>query len=132
METGIFERPKEKGAREERIRSARDRFANKVLARLYARNAYTPGLVFSRGHFLSDTSRMVSGSLAFKEERGSPISIDESQHHTSNVEHHFHSSNISAGPDGCVAMVFPRRSLISFLDAYPGVLLSLLGTQVVV
>ena len=37
-----------------------------------------------------------------------------------------------AGPEGCVAIVFPRSSLVPFLDASPGVLLSLLGTQVVV
>ena len=109
--------------REERMRNARDRFANKVLSRLYARDAYTAGIVFSRGHFLSDTSRMVSESLAFIQGKSS-CEFREN--------FHYHTSNIAAGEDGCVVMVFPRESLVSFLDAHPGVLLSLLGTQAVV
>lgn len=130
VETDAFDHQKDLLPREERMRNARDRFANKVLGRLYARKAYTSGLVFSRGHFLSDTSRMVSGSLAFIEKGDTPDNMDDSVH--SHGEHHCHSSNITAGPDGCAVMVFPRASLISFLDAYPGVLLSLLGTQIVV
>ena len=43
-----------------------------------------------------------------------------------------HSSTLTAGKDGCVVLVFPKASLIPFLDEYPGLLLSLLGTQVVV
>lgn len=42
---------------------APDRFANKVLARLYASKKFTAGLTFGRGCFLGDTSRMVSGEL---------------------------------------------------------------------
>lgn len=49
--------------REIRAQRARDRFANKVLARLYASRKFTLGLTFTRGCFLSDTSRMVSGEL---------------------------------------------------------------------
>eukprot|EP00549_Striatella_unipunctata_P000159 CAMPEP_0118677008 /NCGR_PEP_ID=MMETSP0800-20121206/2376_1 /TAXON_ID=210618 ORGANISM="Striatella unipunctata, Strain CCMP2910" /NCGR_SAMPLE_ID=MMETSP0800 /ASSEMBLY_ACC=CAM_ASM_000638 /LENGTH=687 /DNA_ID=CAMNT_0006572609 /DNA_START=186 /DNA_END=2249 /DNA_ORIENTATION=- len=115
-------------AREEIQRNARDRFANKVLGRLYARKAYTAGLIFSRGHFLSDTSRMVSGSLAHLR----ADSLEEGGQLKREPEHHCHSSNMAAGPDGCVVMVFPRNSMIAFLDANPGVLLTLLGTQVVV
>jgi hypothetical protein len=37
-----------------------------------------------------------------------------------------------AGLGGCVVLIFPRATLVSFLDMNPGVLLGLLGTQVVV
>jgi len=43
-----------------------------------------------------------------------------------------HSSSIVAGGDGCVVYAFQRASLLAFLDANPGVLLSLIGRQVVV
>ena len=116
--------------REERARSARDRFINKVLARLNARHAYTSGTIFSRGHFLSDTSRMVSGSLAYIQGKAGD-EMDESSCELRG-EHHYHSSTIVAGGEGCVVMLFQRESLIAFFDAHPGVLLSLLGTQAVV
>ena len=116
--------------REERSRSARDRFINKVLARLNARHAYTSGIIFSRGHFLSDTSRMVSGSLAYIQGKAGD-EMDESSCELRG-EHHYHSSTIVASEEGCVVMLFQRESLIAFFDAHPGVLLSLLGTQAVV
>jgi hypothetical protein len=47
-------------------KTANDRFANRVLARLYARRKYTSGLVFGRGSFLCDVSRMVSGQLVLE------------------------------------------------------------------
>ena len=47
-----------------RRRSSRDRFANKVLGRLFSRRDFTAGLVFSKGHFLGDVSKMVAGSLS--------------------------------------------------------------------
>lgn len=131
VETEAFEHTADLLPREERMRNARDRFANKVLARLYARRAFTAGVVFSRGHFLSDTSRMVSGSLAFIQGRSTNDDIRENFQGDPG-ENHFHTSNIAAGPDGCVVMVFPRESLVSFLDAHPGVLLSLLGTNAIV
>jgi len=133
MELDVYDQSKDLIPKEERMRNARDRFANKVLARLYSRRAYTAGLVFSRGHLLSDTSRMVSGSLAHihhstrREEK-----IDTSSVRERTRDHHCHTSNMMAGPEGCVVMVFPRSSLVQFLDGNPGVLLSLLGTQVVV
>lgn len=64
MELDAYDHKEAFSPKEERVRNARDRFANKVLARLYSRKAFTAGLVFSRGHLLSDTSRMVSGNLA--------------------------------------------------------------------
>lgn len=114
--------------KEERMRRARDRFANKVLARLYSRRAYTAGLIFSRGHFLADTSRMVSDHIKQSGTHGHRDSATNAMI----VVQHCHTSNIVAGSEGCVVMIFPRSSLVPFLDSNPGVLLSLLGTQVVV
>jgi len=131
MELDVYEQSKDLLPKEERMRNARDRFANKVLARLYSRRAYTSGLVFSRGHLLSDTSRMVSGNLAHIHHTGRQESTGSIANGLAG-DHHCHTSNMVAGPDGCVVMVFPRSSLVQFLDGNPGVLLSLLGTQVVV
>jgi hypothetical protein len=137
-----------------RRRSSRARFANKVLGRLYNRRAFTSGLVFSRGHFLGDVSKMVAGLLSHetasldeedefnygfgdKSERGGSDSLLENiselviQEQETNQKL-LHSSTLTAGKDGCVVLVFPKSSLIPFLDEHPGLLLSLLGTQVVV
>lgn len=138
-----------------RRRSSRARFANKVLGRLYSRRAFTSGLVFSRGHFLGDVSKMVAGlvptdgsshvhdesapSYGFGDKSEGNYSetrledITELIIHEQEGDHHImHSSTLTAGKDGCVVLVFPKMSLIPFLDEYPGLLLSLLGTQVVV
>lgn len=157
--SGIYEHPTELSPKEERMRDSRDRFANKVLTRLYSRRSYTMGILFSRGHFLSDTSRMVSGSLSLTKGKNDASKDDSSLRSTTSsvkrnslklldntsflsllAEHekssekcdHFHCSNLVAGTDGCDMFVFPKTSLISFLDAYPGVLLCLLGTQAIV
>lgn len=114
-------------------RKTRRKFANKVLARLNSRNAYTEGLIFSKGHFLSDTSRMVRGSLAgehFKTNEEWTKSLGDAKKNKD--AEHFHSSNLAAGPGGCSVLFFPRGSFISFLDSHPGVLLTLLGSQVIV
>jgi CRP-like cAMP-binding protein len=138
-----------------RRRSSRARFANKVLGRLYNRRAFTGGLVFSRGHFLGDVSKMVAGlvgSSGFwplvqdesaptygfgdKDEERSEKRLEDITEliiHEQEGDHRImHSSTLTAGKDGCVVLVFPKMSLIPFLDEYPGLLLSLLGTQVVV
>lgn len=146
-----------------RRRSSRARFANKVLGRLYSRRAFTGGLVFSRGHFLGDVSKMVAGLLSsdFAEPDGlhgddsfptygfgdkaegshDPMSADGGImenltdmviHEQEGENHVVHTSTLTAGKEGCVVLVFPKASLIPFLDEYPGLLLSLLGTQVVV
>ena len=135
-------------------RSSRARFANKVLGRLYSRRAYSDGLVFGSGHFLGDVSKMVAGLVSsdaeslvgrggdgddcsssvpaygFGENRSESKDITIYEHGVE--EHLLHSSTLAAGKEGCVVLVFPRLSLIPFLDEYPGLLLSLLGTQVVV
>jgi hypothetical protein len=146
-----------------RRRSSRARFANKVLGRLYSRRAFTGGLVFSRGHFLGDVSKMVAGLLSsdiesdmvnqeHEDEAGGPkygfgektegkSNSASSQLETVNEMMQeqdgdaaliVHTSTLTAGKEGCVVLVFPKGSLIPFLDEYPGLLLSLLGTQVVV
>jgi hypothetical protein len=138
-------------SRRMRRRSSRDRFANKVLGRLYESRAFTAGLVFSRGHFLGDVSKMVAGLLAKKDTTvddssaqygfggeggsqdglasisGPPMAVGGKEE-----EHVYHSSTLAAGKEGCVVLVFPKSSLIPFMDEHPGLLLSLLGTQVVV
>lgn len=133
-------------------RSSRARFANKVLGRLYTRRAYSDGLAFASGHFLGDVSKMVAGLVSsdveslvgrdgddgsstpaygFGENR-SEATRDVVIYEQGAGEHLVHSSTLAAGKEGCVVLVFPKSSLIPFLDEYPGLLLSLLGTQVVV
>jgi hypothetical protein len=138
-----------------RRRCSQVRFANKVIGRLYNRRAFTAGLVFGRGHFLGDISKMVAG-LVTSDEDSQVISVgddssvprygfgeepdlsrcDESMndviYEDGDAVQAVHSSTLAVGKDGCVVLVFPKASLIPFLDEYPGLLLSLLGTQVVV
>jgi hypothetical protein len=134
-----------------RRRSSRARFANKVLGRLYSRRAFTGGLVFSRGHFLGDVSKMVAGTFTPTDasaDQSFPVygfgdKTEETEtttahlsdmviHEADDYNHVIHSSTLTAGKDGCIVLVFPKSTLIPFLDDYPGLLLSLLGTQVVV
>jgi len=136
-----------------RRRSSRARFANKVLGRLYSRRAFTGGLVFSRGHFLGDVSKMVAGRLSTEsesdllpdnEENNSQLrynlcekkdhlqTVSELMHEQEGENLVVHNSTLTAGKNGCVVLVFPKSTLCPFLDEYPGLLLSLLGTQVVV
>jgi hypothetical protein len=62
----------------EAMKTANDRFANRVLARLYARRKYTSGLLFGRGSFLCDVSRMVSGQLVL--ETADPATLSTELH----------------------------------------------------
>lgn len=129
-----------------RQRSSRARIANKVLGRLYSRRAFTEGLVFSRGHFLGDVSKMVAGLLS-KDTASAPnedfgnsygfgdssegnnggdsvlqtiteLIIDEQE--DSDDRHIMHSSTLTAGKEGCVVLLFRKSALIPFLDNYPG------------
>ena len=137
-------------------RSSKNRFANKVLGRLYNRRAVASGLVFSRGHFLGDIEKMVEGLLsshsdgdsakniydqefnlndqAYKlAENDDALSLDTMTiHELEGSQYTAHTSTLAAGKDGCVVLILPKTSLIPFLDAHPGLLLSLLGTQVLV
>lgn len=133
-------------------RRTKDRFANKVLGRLYNRRAFASGLVFSKGHFLGDIEKMVEGLLSSAHTDASRMDGEEDDlrqfsfgeaddalsldtmtiHELEGGQHTAHSSTLAAGKDGCVVLVLPKASLILFLDSYPGLLLSLLGTQVVV
>jgi len=156
---GLESFSKDRRAQMVRRRSSKARFANKVLGRLYSRRAFTGGLIFSRGHFLGDVSKMVAGSLSSDvsselNEDSSPsygfgemsesgenhqrgqkevsVNLAEMVIHEQGSQSRMHSSTLTAGKEGCVVLVFPKSSLIPFLDDYPGLLLSLLGTQVVV
>lgn len=136
-----------------RRRSSRARFANKVLGRLYSRRAYTAGMAFGAGHFLGDVSKMVAGLVTsdvesqvvsdgddgsfpkygFGDEGSDRLAAKDVVIYEHGAEGHLvHTSTLAAGKEGCVVLVFPKASLIPFLDEYPGLLLSLLGTQVVV
>lgn len=130
--------------------STKNRFANKVLGRLYNRRAFASGLVFSRGHFLGDIEKMVEGLLSSGTVQNEDQTQDELEqfpfaenedalsldtmtiHELEGGQHTAHTSTLAAGKDGCVVLILPKASLIPFLDAHPGLLLSLLGTQVVV
>ena len=134
----------EKISAKDQIESTKDRFANKVLCRLSNKRSIASGLIFSRGHFLGDIEKMVEGLLSSADEGGISAGVfgelgvnDELSLDTMtldvNLSHHtVHSSTLAAGKDGCVVMVLQKASLLPFLDAHPGLLLSLLGTQVVV
>jgi hypothetical protein len=142
-------------------RVSRSRFTNKVLGRLYNRRTLTSGLVFSRGHFLGDVSKMVAGLLVSDENidgesddvmandvspyvsrgvadtdddlsrtRGALADLTIHEQDSSRIL--LHTSTLTAGKEGCIALVFPKSSLIPLLDSHPGFLLSLLGTQVLV
>lgn len=141
-----------------RRRSSRARFVNKTFVRLYDRRTFTGGLVFSKGHFLGDVSKMVSGvvnstvdgsftgdanaqgeepSYGFGEKAESQKNenglLSEMVIHEKDGEGRIlHTSTLTAGAKGCIVLVFPRETLTNFLDSYPGLLLSLLGTQVIV
>jgi len=134
-------------------RPSKNRFANKVLGRLYNRRAFAQGLVFSRGHFLGDIEKMVEGLLAPTHNEADPnrdncdefdqqfgygdnedaLSFDTMTiHELEGGQHTAHNSTLAAGKDGCIVLILPKLSLIPFLDAHPGLLLSLLGTQAIV
>jgi len=129
-------------------RQSKNRFANKVLGRLYNRRAFASGLVFSRGHFLGDIEKMVEGLLSTETDPSSDnfdelqqIDLNQAEelsmdtmtiHELEGGQHTAHTSTLAAGKDGCVVLVLPKGAFLPFLDQHPGLLLSLLGTQVVV
>ena len=140
-----------------RRRSSRARFVNKALVRLYDRRAFTGGLVFSRGHFLGDVSKMMAGVLSAAGDGSDAVDAEEEdeavpsygfgekepkKRESKNISNMViqeneegnmtHTSTLTAEKQGCIVLVFPRKSLTEFLDAHPGLLLSLLGTQVIV
>jgi hypothetical protein len=112
--------------------------------------------VFSRGHFLGDVSKMVArllsseyqadmerdedssfaaygfGDTSERNPDKDRMNVHGTIHEAESDRLVVHSTTIAAGKDGCSVIVFPKSSLIPFLDEYPGLLLCLLGTQVVV
>ena len=140
---------------DKRRRSSKERSQNKQLVRLYNRRAVTAGLVFSKGHFLGDISKMVAGRLSstndddrnFYDDSSANYGFGEKEEGNTNsrqgpigemIIHEqegdqliVHSSTLAAGKGGCIVLAFSDSRLIPFLKEYPGLLLSLLGTQVV-
>lgn len=76
--------------RERHFHKTRYRYANKILARLYASRKYTPDCLFSLGTFLCDTSRMVSGELVRHQGSTVEAAVEKSTS-SMNVEEHVHS-----------------------------------------
>jgi len=99
--------------------SFRGHFANKVLAKLYSRRAYTTDLLFSRGVFLCDSSRMVYGLMAKSDRKSDDVRTTS------------YSVTLVAGDEGCEVMSFSKENLRNFFDEHPGVLLAMLGSQVI-
>lgn len=150
-DTSFAESDGAKSMTSERRRSSMDRLANKQLVRLYNRRAFTAGLVFSRGHFLGDISKMVAGLLSSNysdtsytddismvfgfgdrnEKNKDARNVEMTIHEQEGEQPIVHTSTLAAGKDGCVALEFSKSTLIPFFDEHPGLLLSLLGTQVV-
>mmetsp|Transcript_13476 Transcript_13476/g.20503 ORF Transcript_13476/g.20503 Transcript_13476/m.20503 type:complete len:1321 (-) Transcript_13476:84-4046(-) len=99
--------------------STKQRFTNKVFNRLYDRDDLTSDFVFSRGNFLGDVSRIV-GDLA---KTNNSVAVGGTD---------THQSTLIAGNEGCVAVSISKENLKTYLDNNPGLLLCLLGTEVVV
>lgn len=133
----------------QRRRSSKERFANKQIERLFNDRAFTAGLIFSRGHFLGDISKMVEGLLLSSDGESNLVDDDSVQygfgekyedrrgpigdmiiHEQEGGQLLVHSKTLAAGKDGCVVLVFPKSSLIPLFDEYPGLLFSLLGAEV--
>jgi hypothetical protein len=118
-----------------------ERYARResIYARYRNRLTIATGVVFTKGHFLGDVSSMVAGLLlpAYVDNNlcdGDVVDsldgiwIGDEQRKDSMQ---LHNSTLVAGDRGCVALLFPKSRLIPFFDEYPGLLLSLLGTQAV-
>lgn len=125
-----------------RRKSSRDLIANK---KFRVGTGLTNDLIFSRGHFLGDVSKMVSTRMSSSENneelteddqdfgyRYEARQVSEMTIHEREDDDRLHSQALAAGKDGCVVLVFPKATLIPFLDEYPGTLLSLLGTPVLI
>ncbi|KAG7361520.1 metallo-beta-lactamase superfamily protein [Nitzschia inconspicua] len=106
-----------------RRRSSRARFANKMVEGLYAATDASADQSFPVYGF---------GDKSDDEEKAAEHITNLVIHEVDDGNHVVHSSTLTAGKDGCVVLLFPKSTLIPFLDEYPGLLLSLLGTQVVV
>jgi len=114
-----------------------------VLARFRNRLTIATGVMFTRGIFLGDVSNMVTGLLLPAYSDSNTEGYDLSASDVDNLSGywinedsrkdtlHLHNSTLVAGHQGCIALFFPKSRLIPFFDEYPGLLLSLLGTQAV-
>ena len=116
-----------------------------ILVRLRNRLTIATGVMFTRGNFLGDVSNMVAGllrptnsdSICTPEDPDlSCYDVDSLSGHWMNEDQrkdtmHLHNSTLVAGDQGCIVVLFPKSRLVPFFDEYPGLLLSLLGTQAV-
>lgn len=104
-----------------------DRLANKQLVDMYSRGSNSSGLVFSRGHFLGDVTKMMTGFLLHKIDPNVNDYGDGGASESSLI----HDSTLVAGNDGCIVLEFSKHKLIPFFDDHPGLLLGFMGTHVV-
>lgn len=113
--------------------SLTDRLANKQLVNMYSRGSNSSGLVFSRGHFLGDVTKMMAGFLLHRIDPNTNVYTDGGgpQHSEERKSSLIHDSTLVAGSDGCIVLEFSKYKLIPFFDDHPGLLLGFMGTHVV-
>jgi len=94
----------------------RGQFANRMFTKMYSRGVKPYDYVFSRGNFIGDVS----------------VAVDSLTKETIVREEHLNCATLTAGPEGCVVVAISKGALVSFLNDSPGLLMCLLGTQVIV
>jgi len=110
-----------------------DRLANKQLVTLYSRGSNSSDLVFSRGHFLGDVTIMMTGFLLHRVDSSVNVYGDDGPELKEDEKSKLiHDSTLVAGVDGCIVLEFSKSKLIPFFDDHPGLLLSFMGTHVVI
>lgn len=125
------------GERITRRKSTRQRFTNKIFSRLYMSSEKEYGhFEFTRGNFVGDVSRIV-GDLAISasdlQSRRDLMSSQRPSSNSSKLEREERNrSSLVAGKKGCVVVSIRKENLRKYLDNNPGLLLCLLGTEVVV
>ena len=98
-----------------------------IVGRQFNRRVVSNKEILRRGHFLSNVAEMIlqPGDGTRKWSVG-----EELVNCGSGTGRHC--STLRAGSDGCIVVRFSKDSFIAFLDCHPGVLLSLLGTEIIV
>ena len=117
-----------------RRKSTKQRLTNKIFSRLYITEERYNDFLFTRGNFIGDVSRIV-GDLAYA------ASLARSTRRLDNTNNDLlgkkqiderYQSSLIAGENGCVAVSISKANLKKYLDNNPGLLLCLVGTEVVV
>jgi hypothetical protein len=88
--------------------------------------------VLSRGHFLANVAEMIVKDVRPDSGWGGGTRETPDGEGGSCAGTGRHSSTLRAGGNGAVVVRFGKGEFINFLDKHPGVLLSLLGTEIVV